>query len=356
MPFSPKPSVLHVLPYPGGGGETYVNQLNGMPDYQFETTYIASGPFRSPAVLAGAVRAQLARRRYDLLHVHGEVAAGLCQPTLALRPSVLTLHGLHLVRRLTGRRRKLAVANLRLLVRGASRTICVGDAEFVEVESLVGATERLVLIRNGVDPVAVVTPEERATARAALGLSASDTVGLYLAALEPHKEPVLVAHAALDVANKGLPFVLLLAGDGPLRGELDALADGSRALRVLGYQSDVDRVFAAADIFVLPSRREGLSFALLEAMSRGLTPIVSDAPGNPEAVGEAGIVVRQNDIEGFRYQFERLTIDRAERELLSERARLRAATRFSKAEMVEGTRAVYEDVLSSSGHGRTETK
>src|SRR5262249_39898835 len=157
--------------------------------------------------------------------------------------------------------------------------------------ALVGATERLALVRNGVDLPPRTPSEERATARASLGLSASDTVGLYLAALDPHKEPVIVARAALEAASKGTPVVLLFAGDGPMRGELEALAPENHTVHVLGFQSDTHRLFAAADFFVLPSRREGLSFALLEAMSHGLTPIVSDAPGNPEAVGDAGVIV-----------------------------------------------------------------
>jgi glycosyltransferase involved in cell wall biosynthesis len=315
-----------------------------MDGYHFETTFVTPGPTHSPAVLAGGMRAQLSGRSSDLLHVQGEVAAALCLPSLALRPSVLTINGLHLVRRLEGWRRRLAVANLRLIVRAASRTICVGDAEFDEVESLVDSA-RLVLVRNGVDPVPRPTIEERAAARTALGIPAERRVGLYLAALDPHKEPITVARAALDAVRKGAPLVLLFAGDGPLRKELEALAGDDAVLRLVGFQSDVRHVLAASDFFVLPSRREGLSFALLEAMAAALPPVVSDAPGNPDAVGDAGIVVRQGDIEGFRAAFERLTLDETERERLGERARQRVAERFDTHQMLEGTRAVYEDVL-----------
>ncbi len=244
-----------------------MNQLVQMDGYRFEKTYVAQGPTHSPAVLVGGLRAQVAARNWDVLHVHGEVAAALCLPSLASNPSVLTIHGLHLVRRLEGWRRTLAVANLRLIARAASRTICVGDAEFDEVESLVGPTERLVLVRNGIDPMQRPMAEERVAARAALGIPPTRTVGLYLAALDPHKEPIIVARAALEAADKGVPLVLLFAGDGPLRGELEALAGDRGVLRILGHQSEVSNVLAAADFFVLPSRREGLSFALLEAMS-----------------------------------------------------------------------------------------
>jgi glycosyltransferase involved in cell wall biosynthesis len=345
-----EPRVLHVLPHPGGGGETYVKQLVQMGGYRFETAFVAPGPTPRPAVLAGAMRAQLASRRCDLLHVHGEIAAVLCLPSLAVRPSVVTINGLHLVRRLDGWRRTLAEASLRLVVRAASRTICVGEAELGEVESVVRVKDRLVLIRNGVGLMPQPTPEERAAARAALELSATVAVGLSLGALDPHKEPVLVARAALDAARGGAPLVLLLAGEGPLRGELEtiALAGDGTVVRLVGFQSDVRGVLAAADFFVLASRREGLSFALLEAMSLGLPPVVSDAPGNPEVVGDAGIVVPRGDVSGFRAAFERLALDEPERLVLGDRARRRVTERFDNRQMLERTRDVYDDVLGSA--------
>ena len=63
----------------------------------------------------------------------------------------------------------------------------------------------------------------------------------------------------------GAPFVLLVAGDGPLAGAL-----AGERVRMLGQRDDVPALLAAADILVLPSAREGLSFALLEAMAAGL--------------------------------------------------------------------------------------
>ena len=104
MPGSER-SVLHVLPHPGGGGETYVNVLSAMAGYRFTRVYMAPSPrLRKalPALVGTVPRTNLAARRYHLVHVHGEAASALCLPSLATRPSVVTLHGSNLIRRMAG--------------------------------------------------------------------------------------------------------------------------------------------------------------------------------------------------------------------------------------------------------------
>ena len=74
-------SVLHVLPHPGGGGETYVDALAVMDGYRFERAYLASSssPVGARAsILRNALRVQRSARSFDLVHVVGEVASALC--------------------------------------------------------------------------------------------------------------------------------------------------------------------------------------------------------------------------------------------------------------------------------------
>jgi glycosyltransferase involved in cell wall biosynthesis len=240
------------------------------------------------------------------------------------------------------------VTNLRLVVRAADRTICVSSAERDEASVLVGPgpTERLVVIHNGVDLPPRRAAEVRGDARADLGIDTSALAGVYLGSLDPHKDALTAARAAVEARNDGAPVVLLVAGDGPQRAELERLASVSEAVRLLGYRRDVERVLAAGDFFVLPSQREGLSFALLEAMAQGLPPVVSDAPGNPEAVGETGIVVPRGSVDGFVGAYRRLAGDARVRAQLGESARERVASSFRADEMVARTRELYEDVLS----------
>jgi L-malate glycosyltransferase len=338
-------TVLHVLPHPGGGGETYVDTLARMDGYRFERMFLAPSSKPALAALRSGIQVQLAARHYDLLHVHGEVAGAICLLALAIRPSVVTLHGLNLLRRLDGRAHVAAAVNLRLVVRAASATICVAEAEREDLLAVVGprAARSVVAIHNGVDLSPTPSAEERAAARAAIGLSAEDTVGVFVGSLDERKDPLTAARAAADVARDGPQLVLLVVGEGPLRRQLKQVARESRAVRLLGFRSDVRAILAAADFFVLPSHREGLSYGVLEAMSLGLPTVVSDAPGNPEAVGETGIVVRRGDTPGFANAFRRLLSDE-ERKTLGARARERIAHRFTAEGMVRRTRRVYEKV------------
>jgi glycosyltransferase involved in cell wall biosynthesis len=343
-------TVLHVLPHPGGGGETYVDALEGLDGYRADRVFLADGPkaARAQLSIAGrALRGQWAPG-YDLLHVHGEVAAALCVGGLAARPSVLTLHGLHLVRRLHGPARSIAQANLRIALRAATRTICVSQAEYDELLMLVapGALRRTVVVRNGVRAEPRLAQERRVAARSELGIPPSSVVGAWIGGLDEHKDPLTAIRAAMNVARAGTEFLLVVAGDGPLRLEVERVAQAQDGVQVLGFRDDVRHVLEASDMFVLSSRREGLSFALLEAMSLGLVPLVSDIPCNIEAVGEAGLVVPFGDVEALGGALMELAGDSSRRAGLAAIARERVRMVFNIDVMRENTRQLYDDLLA----------
>ena len=348
---APNRSVLHVLPHPGGGGESYVELLEAMPGYRFSRVYLASSPRPMASLWRGLVEAARHARRHDLLHVHGEVAAGLCLPLLATRPSVVTMHGLHLVRRLSGVRRGAAVLNLRAVLRAADRTICVSQSEHLELAGIVGAaarTSRAVVIRNGVRSSPAPSSAERSAIRRELGISQDDVVAIWVGSLDGRKDPLAAVRAAREAG-----VTLLVVGDGPLRSQVEREA-GER-VHVLGQRVDVPRLLAASDVYVLSSRREGLALSLLEAMAAGLALIVSELPENVEAVGDTGVVIGCGDVAGFTAAIERLGHDASERRVLGGRAKERANREFGLEAMVRQTREVYEGVVRPGGDHRRRT-
>jgi glycosyltransferase involved in cell wall biosynthesis len=325
--------ILHILPHAGGGAERHIDLLERLPGHRHERVTLSAGrtplsglasiPVRWPGILRRA-------RRADIVHVHGDLPAMLSMPMLWARPSVFTTHGLHF-----SRRHRVGPL-MRGVLRAADVTVCTSAAERDELASL--RAGRLEVVTNGID---LPVPGDPAQARASLELSEDAVVALYLGQLEERKDPRTVVDAAAGVDG----LVLLVAGEGPLIDELRARA-GDR-LRVLGFRDDPDRLLAAADVFVMPSRHEGLSFAVLEAMGHGLACVVSDGPGNPEAVGDAGVVVPAGSVEAWHEALAGLAADGERRERLGAAARARVAERFSADAMVVAMGALYAELLST---------
>jgi glycosyltransferase involved in cell wall biosynthesis len=335
--------VLHVLPHAGGGGDTYVDMLSAMGGYRFARLYIT--PKRKPGLGEVASRVfdlRRAVRGYDLLHVHGEGAGAMFLPLLAARRSIVTLHGVHLVRRETGVRRSAAAVNLRAIIRAASRTICVSHAEREEVAGFVshGAMARTVVVHNGAQLMARAGAAERSAVRRELGIDDSTPVGIWVGSLDERRDPLSVVRAAARTSTS-----VVFVGDGPLRADVERAAGAE--VRVLGQRQDVPRLLGAADFFVLMSEREGFSFAILEAMAHGLPALVAAVPENVEAIGDSGIAVPYGDERAIAAAFQQLGGDPEVRAELGARARGRVLELFSAEEMIARTRAIYDEVLAS---------
>ena len=179
-------------------------------------------------------------------------------------------------------------------------TCCQAVGSFYQ--SQVGiASQRLEVIYNAVDFAVVEPSETRMAARTALGYEESDLVLGGLGRLTEQKAHDLLLDALAEISERYPSVRLFLAGQGPLQAALEERIR-SRGLdgrvRLLGLRRDRARLYAAMDIFVLPSRWEGLSLALVEAAGLGLPIVATDVGGNSEVVsGEAGIwLVRPGEV------------------------------------------------------------
>ncbi|MCB9411276.1 MAG: glycosyltransferase [Actinobacteria bacterium] len=152
----------------------------------------------------------------------------------------------------------------------------------------IAAADKIVAIPNGIDPRRVAYPGTKAEARSELGLNQATPLVVNAGRLAPQKG-LSDLLAAMTEVNARTGARLILAGDGPMREQLEEEARAlgiSEAVDFLGFRSDVGRLLRASDVVVLPSIREGLSIALLEAMAAG-KPIVATAIGsNIEVTGD----------------------------------------------------------------------
>ena len=156
---------------------------------------------------------------------------------------------------------------------------------------------RVTLIPHGIDPATypLATPADRAAARAALDLTPSDHVGLFVGRLDYPKNE----HWLLTVAEQSPGAIFLLVGEGPheadLRAEIARRGLAGR-VRLLGHRDPL-ACYRAADLLLLPSIREGFSYVCAEAMSVGLPVLRTRTAGTEELIveGETGRSVPLNE-------------------------------------------------------------
>lgn len=173
-----------------------------------------------------------------------------------------------------------------------------------------GPARKIRLIYNGVEETAVLGAAERQAARSSLGLGDEPLV-LMTANLHPPKDPFTLLRAVAPLVTSRGPVRLWLAGDGPLRGDVERLVaelDLGERVRLLGRVDDVRPLLAAADVTCLSSGAEGLSNSIIESLAAGVPCAAGDAGGNAELLGddERGLLFAPGDVEGCREALRRL--------------------------------------------------
>lgn len=213
--------------------------------------------------------------------------------------------------------------------------------------------ECLVQIANGIDSArfAPALPEQRDELRRQLGLPQDCPIALFAGRLESQKAADVLLRAWKQVHAHQPEALLLLAGDGSLRTELEALSRSLRiqdAVRFLGQTDHMLAWYQSADLFVLPSWSEGMSNALLEAMACGLMPAATAIPGTTEVVTHEreGLLVTPGSETELAAALERAISDEALRATLSAAARQRILDHFAIEEVVRHYAEVYQQAAA----------
>jgi glycosyltransferase involved in cell wall biosynthesis len=273
-------------------------------------------PWLVPLMLLSMLRAlRRAAKRADLVHAHW-LAAGIVA-VFAGRPFVLTLQGSGSAGRfadLEVMRRTPRLAGA--VLKRALVVICVSEA-LAEAARRCGARD-VRRIPNGVR-----IPR-------AVGREAEPAEVLYAGRLSPEK-------GIRDLVEAAVGLNLVVAGDGPLRELVpDALG--------LVPHDELERLYARAAIVVLPSYREGLPLAVIEAMAHGRPVVATAVGGIPDLVvdGETGLLVPPGDPKALRAALDRLLGDAELRRRMGQAGRKRIIELCSIETVAEATLAAYE--------------
>ena len=205
---------------------------------------------------------------------------------------------------------------------------------------------RIEVIPDGTEiPGVLPTPEMRAQARRRWGFAAEDFVVGHVGSFTEEKGQDVAIAAMTPIVEKPPHARLMLAGDGPRRAALEAARKASSArdaIRLLGRVEDLTEFFAALDLYLMPSRAEGLGSSALLAMAHGLPVVASRVGGLPEVVneGETGWLVPPESPPALAEAIVTAASDRARLAQFGARARQRA-DQFSSDIMRERTEALY---------------
>ncbi|KUL23482.1 glycosyltransferase [Actinoplanes awajinensis] len=245
------------------------------------------------------LRALIQAVRPDVLHLHASTAglAGRLWPVPHV-PIVFQPHGWSWLAT-GGALRHACLAWERLAARRTALFVCVGDGEARQGRTA-GVRGRYTVVRNGVDldRFRPADTADRVAARRRLRVPTDSPLAVCPGRLTRQKGQDVLLAAWPAVRDRCPSAHLVLVGDGDLAGRLRARATGG--VTFAGAVDDVRDWLVAADVVALPSRWEGLSLVLLEAMALGRSVVVSDIPGLGEALGPgAGDRVAPEDTQAL---------------------------------------------------------
>jgi glycosyltransferase involved in cell wall biosynthesis len=285
------------------------------------------------------LRRLIRRLRPDVIHARNwgawpDVAVARLM-TLPCPPLIFSFHGLGKAGRMPLRRR----VAFRVLARMTTVLLTVSEgSKRLMVEEYGWPTRRVEVIHNGVDTERF-RPPDGARRDGPLRIAAVGN-------LRPVKNHAMLLRACAALAARGVDLELSIAGQGPLRADLEALATSSGIagrLRLPGHIPDVPEFLRGADLFVLPSDSEQNPNALLEAMATGLPCVATDVGGVGELLdgGRCGRIVPPGDIHSLAAAIGELLADESLRRRLGAAARQRACQEYHLEKMIAAYERLY---------------
>lgn len=282
----------------------------------------------------------------DVLHVTSSKAGGigaLAGRLTHIKRIIFTSHGLTIDEAWRPYWQRLTIyLGTWLTLACAHQSIMISTETYTRARTMPGMAHKVVLVKNGIAPVDFKSKEE---ARSALSLTIPDSHVVIGGIGELHKNKNWLAaiHAVTTLPSH---THLVIIGSGEEYESLKQHAQQfgvSDRVHLLGYVADADQYVRAFDIFLLPSKKEGLPYVLLEAGLAGIPVIASDLPGNHDIIksGENGFLIEPTP-KMIATSVEMLLRDEGMRRRLGATLQESVMETFSIHAMVADTSAVYD--------------
>ena len=298
----------------------------------------------------------------DIVHTHNPKPGiyGRLAARWARVPAIVnTVHGLYALPSDRWSKRALVYGLERVAARCSDAEL-VQNPEDLEVLARLGVpSHKLTLLGNGIDLARFdrsrIDSKRVANLRAELGAGREDVVCGLVGRLVREKGYREVFEAAAWLRDRApqVRFVIVgptdpAKGDAITTREIDA-ATASGGIRFLGFRDDVEELYAAMDVYVLASHREGFPRSAMEAAAMGVPVVATDIRGCRQVVddGVTGTLVPVRDSRALGEAIAELADDRPRREKMGEGGRERARAEFDQQRVIDLTLGVYDRLLAA---------
>lgn len=325
------------------------------------TSATRASSIRADLKAARELRTIIRELRPDIVHTHNPKPGiyGRFVARMTGVPVVVnTVHGLYATRE-DGLLRRAAVYSIERLAASMSHAELVQNQEdLLTLRRLGVPSRRLHLLGNGIDLTRFrktnVDPEARRRVRAELRARDDSIVVTTVGRLVGEKglREFIAAGRELQISHPNAIFAIVgptepSKADRLTEAELEAAADAG--IRIMGHRTDIDTVYAASDIFVLASHREGFPRSAMEASAMALPVIATRIRGCREVVddGVTGILVPVRDATSLCIAIDRLLADPLERARMGKAGTQRAHQHFDEDTIIQTTLSVYHELMRS---------
>lgn len=389
--------VLHIITRlaNGGAGENTLYSVNGIDPEKYSvdlavgennepammekirisdrvTLLTVTGLRREPSPASELTALKQIRRiirdgKYAIVHTHG-AKAGILGRLAAKKEGVPIIingiHGITFSEEMGRVSRTIYRWIERYVARSTTHFVSVGhDIMQKYLEAGIGEPAEYTVIHSGMElsrfqEAGDLSQEEIGTIREELGIPAAAMVVAKISRLEKRKGYPHFLRSAQQLCQSCSPqqsgVYFLIVGDGP---ELEAMRQYAEELGIAdkviftGYRTDVERMFAAADIVALTSLWEGLPRVLVQAAAVGRPIVTFNCDGAWEIVeeGSTGYIVDMRDEDTFARRLDRLVADPRLRKEMGAKARAKVDESWSREAMVNSIEELYQRLLTDAG-------
>ncbi len=285
---------------------------------------------------------------YDLIHTHTPVASACvrlaCKKMQGVKV-IYTAHGFHFFKGAPLINWLVYYPIEKCLAKYTDILITINKEDYNRAKNSFKADRVVYIPGVGLDTQRFDTIlVDKSLKRKELGLPEDAVIILSVGELNKNKNHETVIRALAKLNNPAIYYVI--CGRGPLEDNLRSLSKElglENRVKLLGYRKDIIEICKAAEIFVFPSFREGLSVALMEAMACGLPVICSDIRGNRDLMenSESAQLVKPNDFEEFAKSINKVLMCNGNRIDVNNKEAIKA---FDIRNIVQRMQEIYSQV------------